>query len=227
MGSRPEQACYRPVRSFVKREGRLTSGQHRAIREQLVHYQLPVQQGELDMVAVFGNDNPVILEIGFGNGQLLAQQANHFPGFNFIGIEVHRPGIGHMLRLLHQNGSANVRIANDDAIDILGNRIPRHSLYALWLFFPDPWPKKKHHKRRIVNQRFLSLVRARLLRKGVLHMATDWQHYAEHMQSEVSLCNLFKTMSTTDYPFQRPQTHFEKRGLSKGHQIIDLYYQPR
>ncbi len=221
------RAHHRPIRSFVKREGRLTPGQERALKELLPKYQLPDSKNTLDLATVFGNDNPVIMEIGFGNGKLLAQQAQDHPDYNFIGLEVHRPGVGHLLQKLEQNNSENVRIANEDAIEVLTQLIPEHSLYALWLFFPDPWPKKKHHKRRIVNPRFLKLVHQRLIDTGMLHMATDWQDYAEHMQLEVDASNLYREADISSYPFQRPQTHFEQRGLRKGHKIKDLFYQKK
>lgn len=225
-----DRANHRPIRSFVKREGRLTSGQQRALYELFPHYRLPTDRGTVDFCDIFGNTNPVILEIGFGNGRLLAQQSMQYPDYNFIGLEVHRPGVGHLLQQLHQNHTENVRIASDDAIEVLTHTIPEQSLDALWLFFPDPWPKKRHHKRRIVNPGFLQLVRSCLKANAVVHMATDWQDYAEHMLETMNNSALFQPTSLSDitdhYPFERPQTHFEQRGLRKGHTVYDYYFTP-
>ena len=219
---------HRPIRSFVRREGRLTPGQERALTELLPRYTVEPGEQPLDMQAIFGNSNPVVMEIGFGNGRLLAQQAQQHPEFNFIGLEVHRPGVGHLLLQLQEHATENVRILNQDAMEVLSRHIPAQSLYALWLYFPDPWPKKKHHKRRIVNQRFLDLVMNSLQDNGVLHMATDWQDYAEHMQAAVTEHGQFSKLDPSalpdDYPFLRPATHFEQRGRRKGHVITDLYF---
>ena len=223
MSDRP---AHKPIRSYVRREGRLTSAQDRALRELLPQYQLETGTARLNFEGVFGNDQPVVMEIGFGNGSLLAGQSLQHPEFNFIGIEVHRPGVGRLLQQLLTQGTVNVRVSDQDAMRLLEQRIPEHSLYAMWLYFPDPWPKKRHHKRRIVNQRCLDLVARALKENGVLHMATDWQDYAEHMQAAISNHGAFRLVTDpgeTGHPFQRPTTHFEQRGRRKGHRITDFY----
>ena len=221
-----EQHQHRPIRSFVRREGRLTPAQDRALNERLPLYQILPGTRPLDFAAIFGNHNPVIMEIGFGNGTLLAEQANKHPEFNFIGIEVHRPGVGRLLQQLDQQASKNVRIMGHDAVEILSTQIAPASLFAIWLFFPDPWPKKRDHKRRIVNAGFLDLATKSLQTDGILHMATDWQDYAEHMRAAIQAHSRLiqvEDIEQTDYPFTRPSTHFERRGKRKGHGITDLY----
>jgi len=210
----------------VRREGRLTSGQRRALTELLPEYAIGDTPGVLNLSEVFGNHHPAVVEVGFGNGSLLAVQARHHADINFIGIEVYRPGIGHLLRLLDEQDSHNVRIFIQDAMEVLTSRIPAHSLYALWLYFPDPWPKRKHHKRRLVNQKFLDLVAGLLLPGGVLHMTTDWPGYAEHMKTEILVNHQYESVNAwqAKYPFIRPKTRFERRGLHKGHTIHDLLY---
>ena len=217
---------HKPIRSFVRREGRLTPAQERAIDELLPRYRIDPGAGHLRLNEIFGNTQPVVMEIGFGNGSLLAEQSASHPEYNFIGIEVHRPGIGRLLQQLDRQGSQNVRISDRDAIELLEDNIPENSLDAIWLYFPDPWPKKRHHKRRIVNSHFLDLAARTLKRHGLLHMATDWQEYAEHMRAEISTHTRFSLVASPDrkyYPFARPSTHFEQRGRRKGHQVSDLY----
>ena len=217
----------KPIQSFVRREGRITPAQRRALSELLPHYVINSKPRVLNFTETFANNHPVVIEIGFGNGSLLAAQAQQHPDINFIGIEVYRPGIGHLLQLLHKQGNRNVRILNQDAMEVLANRIPVHSLYALWLYFPDPWPKKKHHKRRIINQEFLDLVAGLLLPDGILHMATDWPDYAQHMEREILVNHKYESINEQQpagYPFTRPETHFERRGLRKGHSVSELIY---
>jgi tRNA (guanine-N7-)-methyltransferase len=217
---------HRPVRSFVRREGRLTPAQNRALSELLPRYRIDEHTKPLDLAVLFGNTHPVVMEIGFGNGSLLAEQSANYPQFNFVGIEVHRPGIGRLLQRLEEHDTSNVRIWEQDAITLLEHMLPAHSLSAIWLYFPDPWPKKRHHKRRIVNAHFLDLAARALKLHGVLHMATDWEDYAEHMRSEIENHQHFNEIARPEsdvYPFNRPATHFEQRGIRKGHQVSDLY----
>ena len=217
---------HRPVRSFVRREGRLTPAQDRALAELLPRYRIDEHTKPLDLPTLFGNTHPVVMEIGFGNGSLLAEQSASYPQFNFIGIEVHRPGIGRLLQRLEARDISNVLIWEQDAIILLEHMLPAHSLSAIWLYFPDPWPKKRHHKRRIVNAHFLDLAARALQQHGVLHMATDWEDYAMHMRCEIENHQHFSlaTKPARDvYPFKRPATHFEQRGIRKGHQVSDLY----
>jgi tRNA (guanine-N7-)-methyltransferase len=219
-------AEHRPIRSFVRREGRLTPAQQRALHELLPRYQIQPGNGHINLAAVFGNQHPVVLEIGFGNGALLAQQAALHPDINFIGIEVHRPGVGRLLQQLQQQGNDNVRVMSLDAVEVLEQQIPPAALMAVWLYFPDPWPKKRHHKRRIVNSHFLDLAATALQANGILHMATDWQDYAQHMQEAITAHARFERIHSpvlSTYPFSRPLTHFEQRGQKKGHSITDLY----
>lgn len=222
-------AHHRPIRSFVRREGRLTPAQQRALDEIFPRYAIDTTKSLIDPAEIFGNSNPLVLEIGFGNGTLLATQAKAYPDFNFIGLEVHRPGVGHLLQKLEKENLNNVRVVSMDAMEVLEQNIPDKSLHSLWLFFPDPWPKKKHHKRRIVKPAFLQLVANKLTDQGILHMATDWQDYADHMKEAVENSQLFRPVTLEElahYPFARPQTHFEQRGLRKGHNITDLYFHP-
>ena len=161
-------------------------------------------------------------------GNSLAEMARARPGVNFLGIEVHRPGVGHLLNLIEQQQLSNVRIICDDAVDVLRTRIPADSLSGVNLFFPDPWPKKKHHKRRIVQPEFVALIHARLKPGGILHMATDWQAYAEHMLVVMQQADGFENLSSSgDYverPQVRPLTKFEQRGQRLGHGVWDLQF---
>ena len=171
----------RRIRSFVKREGRLTRGQQRALDELLPRYGISLQQGELDLDVLFGRQAFRVLEIGFGNGASLAEMAANYPENDYLGIEVHRPGVGNLLLQIEKQGLTNIRVSNDDAVEVLEKQIPNTSLDAVYLFFPDPWHKKKHHKRRIVQTEFVQLVWCKLKPGGIFHMATDWENYAEHM----------------------------------------------
>lgn len=218
----------RPIRSFVRRESRLTTAQKRALDNLAVRYFIPENNHKLDFDSLFGRHARTVLEIGFGDGKSLAAMAQAQPETNFLGIEVHRPGIGSLLQALEVAGLTNVRISNRDAIVVIKNQINDNSLDAVHLFFPDPWPKKRHHKRRIVSQAFLSEI-ARVLRPaGLLHMATDWQDYAAHMMQELGRHELFQnTTGENEYsekPDYRPETKFERRGLKLGHKVRDLVF---
>lgn len=215
------------IRSFIRRQGRLTPGQQTALDTLWDKYCLNPEL-TYHFNEVFGRTAPLIMEIGFGNGESLAKMAAENPGQDYIGIEVHRPGVGHLLMLLEQAGLTNVRIYCHDAIEILEQRIPNQSLAGLHLFFPDPWPKKKHHKRRIVNQSFVGLLQRKLMAGGYFHAATDWQHYAEWMlailAAEPQLTNLSPTHDYCARPEYRPLTKFEQRGLRLGHGVWDLIF---
>ncbi|OUR82100.1 tRNA (guanosine(46)-N7)-methyltransferase TrmB [Cycloclasticus sp. 46_120_T64] len=219
-------AFLRRIRSFVKREGRLTPGQQSAIDTGWPQFGLDPTQA-INTSELFANDNPVTLEIGFGNGDSLATMAAAEPNRNFIGIEVHRPGVGHLLRLVLEKGLSNVRVFDTDAIEVLQQAIPDHSLDCVQLFFPDPWHKKRHHKRRIVRADFLDLIHRKLQTSGKFHAATDWQHYAEHMLETLNAHPHFNNASSSDYserPEHRPLTKFENRGLRLGHGVWDLIF---
>jgi len=218
----------RAIRSFVRREGRLTGAQARALEDLLPRYGVVAGQTPLDFVALFGRVAPVHLEIGFGNGEALVAMAGTHPENNYLGIEVHRPGVGMLLRALDAGGITNVRILSVDAREVLEQRIPDGSLSAVYIFFPDPWPKKRHHKRRLVQPEFVALVRRKLLVGGSLHLATDWEDYAQQMLAVLSsadgLENTAPAGQFVSRPPTRPLTRFERRGHRLGHGVWDLVF---
>lgn len=219
----------RKIRSFVRREGRLTKGQQRALDELFpVHGLTPVENDVLDFASVFGNTNPVHMEIGIGNGQTLVSMASAHPQYNYLGIEVHRPGVGNALLQIEKTGLTNIRLICDDAVEVLKNNIPDQSLSAVYIFFPDPWHKKRHHKRRLVQVEFVNLLAMKLQSGGRLHMATDWEEYAQHMlkvMSEVAgFTNQAGAGQYSEKPDYRPLTKFEQRGLRLGHGVWDLIF---
>lgn len=226
MSNDSKPAFLRRIRSFVKREGRLTTGQQTAIDNGWAKFGLDPKQA-IEPRQVFANEQPITLEIGFGNGDSLATMAEAEPGRNFIGIEVHRPGVGHLLRLVLEKDLSNVRVFDTDAIEVLQQAIPDHSLDCVQLFFPDPWHKKRHHKRRILQDEFLDLIQRKLKPGGRFHAATDWENYAEHMLETLNNHTGFSNTSTEDYckrPAHRPLTKFENRGLRLGHGVWDLIF---
>ena len=215
------------IRSFIRRQGRLTPGQQLALDNHWATYCLD-PKNDYDFAQVFGRDAPLFVEIGFGNGDSLAKMAAANPDKDYIGIEVHTPGVGHLLILLHEQGINNVRIYSHDAIEILEQKITNNSLSGVHLFFPDPWHKKKHHKRRIVRASFVDLLVKKLKPAGYFHAATDWENYAEAMLAVLSEDNVLKNTSPTqDYcpcPEYRPLTKFEQRGIRLGHGVWDLIF---
>lgn len=226
-------ARHRPVRSFVRREGRLTPSQKRALEQLWPKFGLDFTNSPLNLDQVFDR-KPAghrVLEIGFGNGDLLAKLALANPDNDYLGIEVHRPGVGHLLQLLEKNNSTNVRVISHDAVEVLNEQIAAEALEQVLLFFPDPWPKKRHHKRRIVQPDFALLVASKLKPAGVFHLATDWQNYAEHMLEVLEACSALENMAGagqfTERPASRPETKFERRGLRLGHGVWDLLYRRR
>jgi len=224
----PAEIRHRPVRSFVRREGRLTEAQRRAVETLLPKYGLPEGDREIDFAQLFGRAAPVHLEIGFGNGDALASQATAHPENNYVGIEVHRPGVGALLQRVEAEGLVNVRVIADDAADVLRQRVPDNALAAVYLFFPDPWPKKRHHKRRLVQPAFADLVRRKLCPGGLWHLATDWEDYAQHMLAVLSMQPGFENVAGTgqfaNRPASRPLTRFERRGQRLGHAVFDLVF---
>jgi len=216
---------HRPIRSFVRRTGRLTSSQQRALDELWPEYGIQFEAKPLDFDELFARSAPVVLEIGFGNGETLVQQATENPHCDYVGIEVHEPGIGHCLIKARDAGVRNLRLIARDAIDVLEQQIPLTSLQRINLYFPDPWPKKRHHKRRIVQLQFLELCADRLESGGSLHIATDWANYAEHIDEVLAESDRFTCVERRehngDQPLDRPMTKFERRGLGKGHRIRD------
>ncbi|WP_115719926.1 tRNA (guanosine(46)-N7)-methyltransferase TrmB [Gallaecimonas mangrovi] len=225
-----ENAPYlRKIRSFVRREGRLTKGQAQALDNHWPSMGLEHGMGLLDFEKVFGNNQPVVLEIGFGMGKSLVEMAGAAPELNFIGIEVHKPGVGACLMAASEAGVTNLRVFEHDAVEVLADNIADGSLHRLQLFFPDPWHKKRHHKRRIVQLEFAESLRKKLAIGGVFHMATDWENYAEHMLDVMSAAPGYKNQSPSgDYmprPEHRPKTKFEARGERLGHGVWDLMFE--
>jgi len=222
---------HRPIRSFVLRQGRLTPAQARALESLWSKYGIDWQAELFDWNAAFGRDADLVVELGFGNGDALAQMAAAEPEKNFIGIEVHPPGVGSVLQKIEQQQLENVRVISVDGIDVLESMVADGCLSELRLYFADPWPKKRHHKRRIVQTAFLDLLARKLRSGGRLHMATDWQPYAEHMletcEAHSEFRNLAAENSYIECPDWRPETHFERRGLRLGHGVWDLLYQRR
>jgi tRNA (guanine-N7-)-methyltransferase len=218
----------RRVRSFVLRAGRMTEGQKRALDELWPVYGLAGRTGQLDLGAVFGNNRPVIMEIGFGNGDATWQMAAAHPEENYLAVEVHRPGVGHLLLKLQEHGLSNVRVACEDAVELLRRAIPAASLAGVRIYFPDPWPKKRHHKRRIIQAPFIRLLAEKMRQGGILHMATDWEPYAEHMREVMhnspNFDPFFPGSGPPSRPEWRPETKYEKRGERLGHGVFDLVF---
>jgi len=226
MNQDAETAWRRPIRSFVRREGRLTPGQQRALDELYPRFGLEPDDLE-DLDAAFGRQAPRVLEIGFGNGESLAAMANAHPERDYLGIEVHRPGVGHLLMRIEREGIENLRILCGDA-QVLLDRLPPGSLDGLQLYFPDPWPKKRHHKRRIVQPEWVAQVAEKLRPGGFLHLATDWEDYAHHMMEVLSDAPDYHNPAGAGCfapsRHDRPVTKFETRGRRKGHGVWDLFF---
>lgn len=220
----------RAIRSFVVRAGRVTAAQERALESLWPRYGLSfTAQTQLDTVAAFGRDAPVILEIGFGMGETTAAIAAARPAHDFLGIEVHTPGVGSLLKQLDVEGIGNVRIIQHDAIEVLEQMIAPDSLAGVHIYFPDPWPKKKHHKRRLVQSPLVALIASRLQPGGYVHCATDWEEYAEQMLAVLGQETLLENTAKgyAPRPDYRPETKFERRGLRLGHGVWDLVFRRR
>lgn len=219
----------RRIRSFVRRQGRLTKGQELALEQYWPVMGVEYQPEPLDLTALFGRDAPVVLEIGFGMGASLVSMAQSNPQQNFLGIEVHAPGVGACLGSAKEAGVENLRVMCHDAVEVLEKMIPDNSLSMVQLFFPDPWHKARHNKRRIVQAPFAGLVLSKLKPGGVFHMATDWEAYAEHMLSVMSGVEGYRNQSESgNYvprPETRPLTKFEQRGQRLGHGVWDLMFE--
>jgi tRNA (guanine-N7-)-methyltransferase len=217
----------RTIKSYVLRQGRLTRGQQQALEKLWPVYGIDFEAKQLDLDSLFKRSAPKTLEVGFGNGDSLFQQVLSNPNNDYIGIEVHRPGVGHLLHLAGDAGITNLRVINHDAVEVLQQQIPDHSLECVQLFFPDPWHKKRHHKRRIVKAEFIRLVCQKLKPGGLFHLATDWQDYAEHMLAEMEQADGFSnTAGKGNYAENtgRPPTKFEHRGRRLGHGVWDLVF---
>lgn len=218
----------RVVRSFVRRQGRLTAGQQRALDVLWGRYGVDITPEPLDLDRVFGRQAPRTLEIGFGNGAALAAMAAVHPEHDYLGIEVHRPGVGALLLRLETQGLENVRVICADAVEVLTTALPDASLAAVHVFFPDPWHKKRHHKRRLIQPVIATLIARKLHSGGYLHLATDWDDYAQGMLQALDaapeFCNNAGAGHFSLRPEQRPLTRFEQRGQRLGHLVWDLIY---
>ncbi len=227
----------RPIRSFVRRNGRMTPAQLRALQTLWPRFGIEAGTERLDPDRLFGRSAPRVLEIGFGNGEALLDMAAHQPERDFIGIEVHEPGVGHALLGAQTRALKNLRLMSHDAVEALTQQFVPSSLDEILIFFPDPWPKKRHHKRRLIQPAFVELLANRLKPGGMLRLATDWQPYAEHMLQVLDGCAELRSCAreagarSTDAsqqfvprPAVRPLTRFERRGLRLGHAVWDLAY---
>ena len=218
----------RRIRSFVKRQGRMTTAQQRALDTLWPRWGVPFGEQQLDLDALFARTAPRVLDIGFGDGEALLTTAVNHPGIDYLGVEVYDPGIGHLLVLLERAGISNVRIVGRDAVDVIAAMLGPASFDAVNLFFPDPWPKKRHHKRRLVQPEFVAALAGILKTRGLIHIATDWSNYAEHAVEVIERSNLFvgeapEILANDPLAF-RPPTKFERRGRRLGHEVVDLYY---
>ena len=222
----PEQ---RGIRSFVLRQGRVSNAQRRAHDTLLPVFGVPYTQAPLDLNTVFGRQAPKILEIGFGMGETTALIAGTHPENDYLAIEVHTPGVGGLLKLIGENSLRNIRIVQHDATEILQHMLPPGSLNGVHIFFPDPWPKKRHQKRRLVQPPLIALLASRMASGAYLHLATDWEEYAHQMLqvlgAEPLLANTVEGFAAR--PESRPQTKFETRGLRLGHKVCDLVFRKR
>lgn len=218
----------KPIRSFVIRAGRITAGQKNAFDSAWPTYGLSLFDGLMDPEKIFGRSAPLVVEIGFGMGDSLFQMARNESDKNFIGIEVHPPGVGRLINLAHQAGLQNLKVYMADAMDVMEDCIPNDSIDRLQLYFPDPWHKKKHHKRRILQSPFVQKIYPKIKVGGLFHMATDWQPYAEHMlEVMVASEGFVNTQLEAPYaprPAYRPVTKFERRGEGLGHGVWDLVF---
>ena len=221
----------RRIRSFVMRAGRMTEGQQKGWDQGWPRFGLSLDQGRLDWSAAFGGDGERVLEIGFGMGDSLLAMAGASPERQFIGIEVHKPGVGRLLSQVLEQGLNNLRVYAEDAVQVLEQCIEPASLDVLQIYFPDPWHKKRHNKRRLIQPEFVAMASERLKVGGIFHLATDWEPYAEHMlevmEAQPSLENTVAPGAYAERPAWRPETKFERRGARLGHGVWDLLYRRR
>lgn len=223
---------YRTIRSFVKREGKMTTGQKNAVDELWPRFGVNACDDQIDFAALFARQAPVVMEIGFGNGLSLAAMAEKELEMNFFGVEVHMPGVGSLLVQTKKLGLENIRVSCEDAVEVL-KHVPEKSLDRMQVFFPDPWHKKRHHKRRLIQPEFVETVLTKLKQGGIFHVATDWENYAEQVLEVLSACSGLKNKSvslggTEGYspkPDYRPETKYERRGLNLGHGVWDLLFE--
>jgi tRNA (guanine-N7-)-methyltransferase len=228
-GTAPADVAFpKTIKSFVRRAGRTTTGQSKAFELYGPRFVLPYTPSPLDLNAAFGRSNPLVLEIGFGMGDATARIAQHLPELDFLGCEVHEPGVGALLKHIGEMNLANIRIIQHDAVEVIDHMLPLGCLHGVHIFFPDPWHKTKHNKRRLVQPGLVNKLVARLCPGGYLHCATDWQPYAEQMLSVLTATpGLANTQISGGYspkPDYRPLTKFENRGLKLGHGVWDLVF---
>ncbi len=221
----PQNTQHRPIKSFVRHHGRLTAGQQQALDNYWNDYGIDYTGAPLDL-SRFGDFNHVVFEIGFGNGESFIQMAENAPDTLFIGAEVHKPGVGRALMLAHEKGLKNIRVLEHDAVEFIDNMLVDNSIDRVQVYFPDPWHKKRHHKRRLIQPAFCDKLQRVLKPQGVLHIATDWVPYAEHCIEVVNEIDSFNDLSNEHYakPDYRPETKFERRGLGLGHEVRDLLF---
>ena len=228
MAGEEQGGNHRPVRSFVRRQGRLTRGQRRALDRLGPDWVLPLPESPLDLDELFGRQAPRVLDIGFGMGEALAEQAAAHPERDYLGVEVYPPGVGRMLQSVEEQALTNVRLFNEDVMEVLDRALAPASLDHVHVYFPDPWPKKRHHKRRLVQPPFPEKVARALRPGGRLHLATDWAPYAEWMvevmEAEPAFTNETGPGAFAERPGDRPLTRFEQRGERLGHEVFDLLY---
>ena len=226
---RASSGAIRPVRSYVLRQGRVTRAQARALATLYPRYGVPFRDALLEWRELFGRIAPVYLEIGSGMGETIAALAAANPDHDYLAVEVHGPGVGSLLARIAARALTNLRVIRHDAVDVLERMVPPASLAGIYVFFPDPWPKKRHHKRRLVNARFAALAASRLAPGAVLHLATDWPPYAQAMLAvlggEPRLENT--ALGYAPRPPWRPETRFERRGVALGHEVRDLVFRRR
>jgi tRNA (guanine-N7-)-methyltransferase len=222
-------APHRPIRSYVLRQGRVTDAQRRACATLLPRFGMPYSREPLDLDRVFGRVAPRILEIGFGMGETTAHIAAQHPEIDYLGIEVHTPGVGSLLNRIVELGLTNVRVIQHDAVEVLCDMIAPAAFDGVHGFFPDPWPKKRHHKRRLIQPPFIALLTSRMKPGAYLHVATDWEDYAKHILRVLSEEPLLKNTADgfAPRPAWRPQTKFESRGLRLGHRVWDVLFRRR
>jgi tRNA (guanine-N7-)-methyltransferase len=216
-----------PIRSYVLRQGRFSPAQQRANSELLPRLGVPYRAEPLNFREIFGREAPVVLEIGSGMGETTARIARENPQLDYLAVEVHAPGVGSLLRQLAEDGSPNVRVIQHDAVEVTRAMIPPASLAGIHVFFPDPWPKKRHHKRRLVQPAFAALAASRLAPGGYFHVATDWQEYAEHVLAVLAATPGLRNTAEVfaPRPASRPETKFERRGLRLGHGVWDIVFE--
>ena len=219
----------RPVRSFVLRAGRMTRGQARAWERLWPDYGLSLDDGPIDPDSAFGRRAPLNLEIGFGMGESLAEMAAAAPDQDFIGVEVHQPGCGALMMEIERRSLDNIRIYRADVVDVLASGLPPASLDRVLILFPDPWPKKKHHKRRLIQPDFMRRLHPMIRPGGIVHIATDWEPYAEHILEVMNAAEGYRNLSpdggSVARPDDRPLTRFEKRGELRGHRVSDMLFE--